>query len=358
MICGPSGSNMMSMKSDTKLDGISLARQLLRSTGIDVLMMEGVSCCTWANISNNTVVRPDWQVNCDKMRFTNMNGKLDWNKISHFLSSLDWNVRSTQFFMFDFNGNCCPTDCSDCRILFWRGEANHVWSGDITTKITRVSWTVWDRICELLSKANPRGTGSWTPRGNWQTWLLLEGKVTRSHVSENDPTTDSRSDDSDAMNMSREGDDRCSNQVLQRWLRSLCWILSFFDSWVGIASVGTELDAHMITWQLTRGARQCHHLESQLILWVKSVVYNWLEVCHETRSDDSADQGVIRPYNSDPRTAIDFSESSTRSWRVWVSRRRTQSDQFSFCVKNLVVSGHCGISPRRDDCDKWDTSIP
>ena len=47
--------------------------------------------------------------------------KLDWNKTSHHPSPLDWNVRPTQFPMFDFNGNCCPTNISECRSLFCLG---------------------------------------------------------------------------------------------------------------------------------------------------------------------------------------------------------------------------------------------
>ena len=56
MICGPSGSNTMPMVTDTKLDGISLARQRFRSTRIGFLMMVGLPCCTWSNILKNTVV--------------------------------------------------------------------------------------------------------------------------------------------------------------------------------------------------------------------------------------------------------------------------------------------------------------
>ena len=167
--------------------------------------MEGVSCCTWVNISKNTVVRPDWQVNCDKMRSTNMNESSI--EIRCLISCLHLTGTYDQL-----NSSCLTSMETVVRriaqiVEFYcqMREANHVGSGDITTKITRVLWTVWDRICELLSKENSRGTGSWTPRDNWQTWLLLEGKVTRSHVSEMILRRTRGLTTADAMNISREG---------------------------------------------------------------------------------------------------------------------------------------------------------
>ena len=74
--------NMMPMATDTKLGGILLARQLLRSTKTGPLMMIGLPCCTWSNVSKNTAVTTwtGWQVGRDKKRSTNMSEpRLKWD---------------------------------------------------------------------------------------------------------------------------------------------------------------------------------------------------------------------------------------------------------------------------------------
>ena len=98
------------------------SRDNFRSTGIDVLMMEDLDLLYMVQ---------NFEKHCDLSWLTSWlrqneinehERKLDWNKTSHHPPPLEWNVRPTQFNMFDFNGNCCPTNISECRSLFCLGR--------------------------------------------------------------------------------------------------------------------------------------------------------------------------------------------------------------------------------------------
>ena len=158
MICGPSGSNMMIMVTDTELGGISPARQLLRSTWIGLLMMVGLPCCTWSSISK-------------KHGGDGSSWLASWlrqNQISeHERTSLDMRCLITCLHLSGTYDHLISRVWLQWKLLpsgllillkpTLVREAHHVGPGFITTKDARVPWTVPIRICELLLKENPRG---------------------------------------------------------------------------------------------------------------------------------------------------------------------------------------------------------
>ena len=369
MICGPSGLNMMPMVTDRKPGKISPVRQLLRSPRIGLLMMVGLPCCTWSNISKTRWWRIELvgklvaRKGCERT-WTN----LDWNEMPHHLSSLEWNVRPAQLPVFGFNGNCVGL----LRLLkpVLVRKANHVAPEFITTKGGQVPWTVLTQICELPLQRKP--VRSWTLKTS-QEWFVLGGKVAQPQVlgmvlteKEHLPPREwaARDGGLEAWRQ-RHNDCKPGQETRGRPLAEsspwkmatvLCWIPSFrypwYMSWDPVA--GATAGARTVAWQKTRGWCQCPDLESPLVLWVKSTVCVWFGAYTETRSGDSAGQRVGRsttPDVRDPRTVSAFSEAAARPWRVWHTWWWTQPGQFSFCVKNPNANDHCGISPRWDSCD-------
>ena len=108
-MCGPSGSNMTPMVTDTKLGGISLAKQHLRSTRIGLLMMV-VCAFVHGHIEKHGGDGLSWLASWLRQKEIDEHDRTS----IEMRCFIEWNIGPAQFSLFGLNGNCCPVDCLDC----------------------------------------------------------------------------------------------------------------------------------------------------------------------------------------------------------------------------------------------------
>ena len=147
-------------------------------------LMIGLPWCTWSNISKN--IRR-WRLGpADKLATTKRDQRtwanLDWNEMSYHLSSLERNVRPTQFTLSRVHGDCCLTNCSDCRSLFCEGgKPRWVTVGHYEGR-TRAMDCIDPNLRAVVAKKIREELDLDNFAINSQGWLALQSKVVRPQV--------------------------------------------------------------------------------------------------------------------------------------------------------------------------------